>query len=264
MSSQWQGHSVYQPIVDGTGRIRKLEALFRFRDTSIAVEAYVKHCEQNRPLWVPELDCQMIDSALYGLSNLLPYLEADIQLAINLSPLSLIHGAAKVIETLESLAAAHAIPLKRLEIELLETTVDPSRLRYVAHGVDALRSLGVSVVLDDFGAYNASLERLIHCDFHGIKLDDVFVHTLHSERTRTILKHMICMASDMGMSTVAEKVETEQQMTMLQEFGCDLFQGYLFYRPMPWKELALILAASRKSELQDDLALLARPGMMPA
>ena len=100
--------------------------------------------------------------------------------------------------------------------------------------LQALRSAGCSVLIDDFGTGYSTLSYLhtIPCDV--VKLDGSFVHSITEDpRLRAIVRRSIQLAHDLGMTVVAECIETEAQHRILHEVGCDYGQGYLFARPMP-------------------------------
>jgi EAL domain-containing protein (putative c-di-GMP-specific phosphodiesterase class I) len=99
--------------------------------------------------------------------------------------------------------------------------------------LERLRNAGMSVLIDDFGTGYSALSYLhtIPCD--TVKLDGSFVRSLAKDkRLRTIVARSIELAHDLGMTVVAECIETPQQSALLQSMGCDYGQGYLFSRPL--------------------------------
>ncbi len=101
----------------------------------------------------------------------------------------------------------------------------------------ALKSLGVQLAIDDFGTGFSSLAHLRRFPVDVLKIDGTFVAGLGREpQDASIAAAVISLAHALGLKTVAEGVETEEQLAILKELGCDLGQGYLFARPLPPEE----------------------------
>ena len=100
--------------------------------------------------------------------------------------------------------------------------------------LDEMKRLNIALLLDDFGSGMSSLSTIESYDFDIIKLDMGFVRKIgKSKKSEAIIKSVIVMAHGLGAKTVAEGVETEEQLNFLKEAGCDMIQGYYFYKPMP-------------------------------
>jgi EAL domain-containing protein (putative c-di-GMP-specific phosphodiesterase class I) len=100
--------------------------------------------------------------------------------------------------------------------------------------MNALREVGVMFVLDDFGTGYSSLSSLTRLPLSQIKIDQSFVRNIGIQPTDSvIIQTIIAMADALDMDVVAEGVETEQQFAFLHRNGCNLFQGYLYSRPVP-------------------------------
>ena len=105
--------------------------------------------------------------------------------------------------------------------------------------------------LDDFGTGYSSLTYLKQLPLDQLKIDQSFVHNLQSDpRDLAIVNTIIALGQAMGLSVVAEGVETAAQRELLRSCGCSLFQGYLFSRPLPAAELHAFLAAAGKASRQ--------------
>jgi diguanylate cyclase (GGDEF)-like protein/PAS domain S-box-containing protein len=131
----------------------------------------------------------------------------------------------------------------RLGIEITETDVVPDD-DAVQRTMHELTDLGVGIAIDDFGTGFASLSYLWRFPADVVKIDRAFVKRLDEERDATVLiAAMIQMAHSLGKTTVAEGVETEQQLARLRRLECDVVQGYLLGRPAPGPELDAVLAA---------------------
>jgi EAL domain-containing protein (putative c-di-GMP-specific phosphodiesterase class I) len=103
----------------------------------------------------------------------------------------------------------------------------------------------VTISLDDFGTGYSSLGYLKHFPIDGIKLDRTFVHDATTDaQSRAITTAVLALGRSLGLTVVAEGVETEAQFALLAEHGCDVAQGFLFGRPVPPAEAARLLAAA--------------------
>lgn len=223
---------LYQPIHDlRTGRIWAAEALLRqrrqsgeLREAAIIHEAAEESCG-------PELF--QLDHYLVRRS----YTEAaqwqkrfDVRLNVNLSPREFQEG--QVLDRLTSLIDSCGIDVSKVDIEITETSYISDPERTVA-ALQAMRELGASLWLDDFGTGHAVLAYLQHFPLDGIKLPGSFVRPLpHDARCRAICSHLIALAHDLGLAVIAEEVETGEQLDLLREAGCEYVQGFLFSRPM--------------------------------
>jgi EAL domain-containing protein (putative c-di-GMP-specific phosphodiesterase class I)/CRP-like cAMP-binding protein len=103
--------------------------------------------------------------------------------------------------------------------------------------IEECRSAGFEVALDDFGTGYSSLNYLERCEIDSLKIDQSFTRKLcTSERAKIIVSSIIEISTKLGLPTVAEGIETVEQMVVLQELGCDIGQGYLFSRPVDFRQ----------------------------
>lgn len=161
---------------------------------------------------------------------------AEFKLALNLSAQQL--KSRTLVEWLKGLSEEQGVSLSRFKVELTESTLISS-LDLVTHNLRALKALGVDIVLDDFGTGYSSLTHLKSFPIDCIKIDKSFVRDLTECQTSDnylIVKAIIKMAQSLRLRVVAEGVETESQLDLLQRLGCDQAQGYFFSRPKPWEE----------------------------
>jgi diguanylate cyclase (GGDEF)-like protein/PAS domain S-box-containing protein len=152
------------------------------------------------------------------------------RVAVNLSPLQL--ERADLATTVRAALDAADIGAQRVELEVTESTI--MRQSAVASAVlSDLRALGIELALDDFGTGHSSLAQLRRLPLSRLKIDIAFVRDIgHDPAAEAIIRAIISMAAALGLETVAEGVEEEQQATFLREMGCDIGQGYLFGRPV--------------------------------
>lgn len=132
---------------------------------------------------------------------------------------------------------------KDIQIEITESIAfneDPNILQRLIE----LRSLGISISIDDFGTGYSSFSRLKNFPIDLLKIDIDFVRgiTSPSIKDRAIIRSIIQIAKNLNIAVLAEGVETEVQYTYLKENGCDMIQGYYFYKPMPADEIEKLIS----------------------
>jgi EAL domain-containing protein (putative c-di-GMP-specific phosphodiesterase class I) len=150
--------------------------------------------------------------------------------------------------TVADALAASGLPPERLCLEVTESVVLEDSDRSVA-ALQALRDIGVGVSLDDFGTGYCSLSYLRRLPIDSLKIDRSFVRGLGNEADDdSIVTSVIDLARSLGVSVVAEGVETEEQLAGLRARGCDTVQGYLFARPGPATGIAAYVS---EQDVQD-------------
>ena len=159
----------------------------------------------------------------------------DIRLAVNLSPAQF--GKGDLRDIVRRALRESGLPPHRLELEITESVLLEGSENNVRI-LESLKALGVAIVLDDFGTGYSSLTYLSTFAFSKVKIDRSFVSEM-SERAdcAAIVASIINLGQNLNMTTVAEGVDTERQLTMLRVAGCLEAQGYLFGRPVPMSEL---------------------------
>jgi PAS domain S-box-containing protein/diguanylate cyclase (GGDEF)-like protein len=230
----------YQPKVAIRDRsIDGMEALLRWPGGSVGPDVFVPILESAGLIdsvgqWV--LDRALSESASWSGSA-----EGDpVCVAVNVSPLQLRRRefAQEVFEILDRRGASPS----RLQLEVTESTLmaDPTRVEAT---LMSLREAGVTIAIDDFGTGHSSLQVLSRLPLDVLKIDRSFVRDLPSDRRcRLVVQTTIALAQSFGLKTVAEGVETLEQVTILGDMGCDTMQGYFLLRPTPACELGDWLA----------------------
>ena len=231
----------YQPLVDlSTGAIVGFEALVRWQHPKrglVPPLAFIPLAEETGligPLgrWVLETACRQG----YAWRSAGPD-GSPLVMSVNLSARQF--AQADLVENLaEILAESHLAP-SSLELEITETVVmDQSEAGI--RTLRRLRDLGVRLVLDDFGTGYSSLAYLKHLPLDTIKIDRSFVAGLANAADRSIVEAVITLAHGLHIDVVAEGIETDDQLRLLKDLACDFGQGYLFSRPVPAAEAALL------------------------
>ena len=156
-------------------------------------------------------------------------LPGEITIAVNVSPVQF--RTPGLVATVVRALSAHRIPAHRLEIEVTESVLMDDQPQ-VFQTLRQLRDLGVRLALDDFGTGFASLAYLQRFPFDKIKIDRSFTTGLPSKQSSVaIISAVTALASQLGMITTAEGVETEEQLAMVTRLGCTQGQGYLIGMP---------------------------------
>lgn len=175
-------------------------------------------------LWILEAAC--IQLAAWGADPK----TADLTVAVNISAKQL-HHADFVESVLGILDRTGANPSK-LKLELTESVLI-ANVEETIMKMSTLKSRGVLFSLDDFGTGYSSLSYLKRLPLDQLKIDQGFVRDILVDHNAAITKMIIMLAASLGLTVIAEGVETVEQMTLLAAQGCPSYQGYLFSRPMP-------------------------------
>jgi EAL domain-containing protein (putative c-di-GMP-specific phosphodiesterase class I)/GGDEF domain-containing protein/PAS domain-containing protein len=218
----------YQPIMDlRTGRVTKVEALLRW-GSSTENAASALDVAQDSGL-VDNLSRWVIGQAAAAASELAAS-PGGPRVTVNLSTF----GGVDHLEGFIHLLAADGLEIPgRLEVEVSETALSDSPLR-AAELVDKLRSIGLSVVIDDFGAGYTSLSTVAGLALDGLKIDRSYIATLTSiPADAAVVQSTIDFCHQLGLDVTALGVADEATLSVLRSMGCDLAQGFLLSEPLP-------------------------------
>lgn len=209
------------------------EALARWRHPAhgwISPAEFIPLFENNG--FIIELDRYIFDQACkWYARECVQGTTTAFQLAINVSRQGLLR--ADFLEYYFGVKQHYGIANGVLELEITESTVlDDYDLFHSV--VVELQKRGFMCSIDDFGSGYSSLNMLKNLTIDTLKLDAVFLQdSIDTKREQTVISHFIHMARNLGIKTVAEGVETSQQVLFLQRTGCDIVQGYYFSKPLP-------------------------------
>ena len=166
---------------------------------------------------------------------------APLSVAVNVSPLQFESG--RFVRSLRDALARSGLDPTRLEIEITEGVLIDNVENALAH-LEAIRAMGVAVAMDDFGTGYSSLSCLNTFPFSKIKIDQSFVRGEQTDRSRALVDAIIALGETLGMETLAEGVETREQLRRLAKGGCHALQGYLISRPIGAADIGAFLEAS--------------------
>jgi len=238
----------YQPQVDATSlRLVGFEALVRWRHPKrgmVGPDQFIPLAEEIGLIgllgdWVLRTACKTA-ATWPAPPNGRPY-----QVAVNVSPVQLRERRALVASIADALASSGLAP-ERLEIEITESAL----IGDARETLQGIKALGVGLSLDDFGTGYSSLSQLAHYPFDRLKIDRSFVRDLptgdeelgsDAAHARWMMQAIASLGAGLGMSTVAEGVESEAQAEMVQQAGVTVVQGYLIARPTPEPDLATLI-----------------------
>jgi diguanylate cyclase (GGDEF)-like protein/PAS domain S-box-containing protein len=244
----------YQPILDlETGMIVGAESLVRWMHPQrglIGPENFISIAEETGlivPLgqWVLRTTCEQA-KALDEMGLVIP------KFAVNFSPRQF--RDPNMIQNIRTILKECDFDPARLDLEITENLL-MSDIDSVQQQLFDLTKLGIDLSIDDFGTGYSSLSYLRQLPISNLKIDRSFVQDLpESADDSAIVSSTISMAHYLGMKTIAEGIETREQLRFLKHAGCDIAQGYLISRPLPLDELSLFIKTSAEGVITKKLA----------
>jgi diguanylate cyclase (GGDEF)-like protein/PAS domain S-box-containing protein len=233
----------YQPVVaiSGNGTMG-VEALIRWQHPEqglVPPDRFISVAEESGLIipigaWVLEEACRQLrswrESGESGPAG---------RMEVNLSARQVDHP--ELVATVERILEQTGLPPENLTLEITESALMRDAVSAL-QVLQALKTIGVALAIDDFGTGYSSLSYLQRFPLDILKVDKSFVNELGLDQGTEIVAAVINLAHALGLNVVAEGVETEEQLTCLQQLGCDYAQGYLFSKPVPASQLAEGLA----------------------
>jgi EAL domain-containing protein (putative c-di-GMP-specific phosphodiesterase class I) len=243
----------YQMQVDHTGQILGAEVLIRWRHPQrglVSPLEFIPLAEETGLIlpignWVLETACAQLKAWETDLHT------HNLQLAVNVSALQFHQSdfAEQVFQTLRN----HGLSPGKLKLELTESLVLDD-IEDTIVKMQQLKEIGVRFSMDDFGTGYSSLYYLTKLPINQLKIDQSFVRNISVKQSdAVIVQTIIGMANNLGIECIAEGVETVEQRAFLEQHGCNLYQGYLFSRPVPLNDFELELQKKHSTELNQDL-----------
>ena len=230
----------YQPVVRITDLVvTGSEALVRLRDEHGALVPPGEFIPLAEELGlIGQIGEQVLRRACADTARLSAELGSPLHVAVNVA---VDQVQQSLPFTVRGVLEGTGLPASRLALEITESTLaDTSRPTQEILG--SLRSMGVSISIDDFGTGFSSLSYLARLPVDGLKIDRSFVARMGSnEESFTLARVVVQLARELGLHTVGEGVETREQLDMLRGMGCDYSQGYLHSRPLPLAEYEELL-----------------------
>ncbi len=178
----------------------------------------------------------------------------QVAISVNVAPITLLES--DFSGWLAKEMAQRGLPEQALKLELTEHAIIASGPG-MTQAMDQLQSVGVHVVMDDFGAGYSSLGTLADLPIAGIKCDRLFLRRIAQDlRRQALLRHVAAMARELGVPVIVEGVETAEELRLVVASGIDNIQGYLFARPVPACDVPAWLREQAPLRLQEMGALL--------
>ncbi|ESX74422.1 EAL domain-containing protein [Mesorhizobium sp. LSHC414A00] len=235
----------FQPITNiASGKIVGAEALMRWNSPTrglVAPDDFIAAAEDSG-LIVP-----LGEWALKQACSVAAGWPPGMRIAVNVSAVQI--RSADFARSVISALAVSGVPASRLELEITETVLmDESET--VLKTLRQLRELGIRIALDDFGTGYSSLGYLRRFPVDKIKIDRSFIHDIDNKDTAAIVRTIIGLGAELGITVTAEGVETEAQLDILRKAGCVEVQGFLIGMPSKAADMARLLktrAASRRA-----------------
>lgn len=239
----------YQPQIDlVSNRIVGAEGLIRLRDPErglLKPDQFIEVAHETGRIfdlgaWVIEESCSQIET--WKGAGIDP-----VPISVNVT--SNEFHATQILGLVEDALAGHHIEPRLLSVEITESFIMRDMAKS-AQVMRALKKLGVGLALDDFGTGYSSLSYLKDFPVDTLKIDRTFIEDISEvESGAAMSQAIIALAKALGLRVVAEGVETENQLSVLKEQGCDIAQGYLFSVPVPAMEMTRLLQESESAQL---------------
>ena len=232
----------YQPIILMEDHsLAGFEALVRWRHPTLGLVSPVEFIPlAEKTGLIKRIGQWVLNQAAKDWKELRTFCDCDDKqtpfISINLSSPELFEP--NIVESIQSIMAAHNVPMDELRIELTESILI-SNLSQVSAALKRLRAQGVGIALDDFGTGYAGLDYLQNLPFTCIKIDKSFVQQMDgSARSLQIVRSALELSRLLGMTSVAEGIEDEDTAKALGQMGCTFAQGFHYGKPMAISKIA--------------------------
>ncbi len=239
----------YQPQLDlRSGRIQGVEALIRWNHPTrglLGPVAFLGLLEETGG--IVEVGRALLLAACRQTASWHAAGFADLVLAVNLSGQEFWHE--DLIENVSAALTQSGLPPRCLQLELTEG-IFMEDIDAAVDRILALKSLGIAVAVDDFGTGYSSLAHLKRFPFDALKIDRYFVRDIaHAPASEALVSAILALCKGLDLGTVAEGVETPEQLESLRRLGCRAVQGHLVSRPAPAEQVVALLGRDWQLEL---------------
>ncbi|MES9854602.1 MAG: EAL domain-containing protein [Candidatus Thiodiazotropha sp. L084R] len=245
----------FQPILDiSSCEVVAAETLLRWNNDvlgSVTPDEFIPITEQSGQ--IVTIGQYVIQEALSMTSEWQKLLKRPFKIAINISPRQF--RDPNFLQKIKDLLAISKVSSQSVELEITEGVL-MSGHTYIDDTLAGLNELGVTITMDDFGTGYSSLSYLRSYPFDALKIDRSFINDITSDPAdRELVNATIAMAHGLGLTVVAEGVETKHQLKHLEQQGCELAQGYLFSRPIPAEQMTHLLQKEQSNALSSPVPL---------
>ncbi|MBR3532593.1 MAG: GGDEF and EAL domain-containing protein [Clostridiales bacterium] len=226
----------YQPVVRvESNKICGYEALVRWIDPNVGTfnpADFIETLEQFHLIHL--IDMFVVRQVCSDYQRLNEVGEPVVPVSVNISRLDF--ELCDIFGFIYDTCKETGVPANMLDIEITESALNDN-IGYIKSECKRMSDLGYQIWLDDFGSGYSSLNTLTEYSFDVLKLDLVFMRNLkNNPKTGTLMNFIVKGATSMGLSTLCEGVESDEQLKFLKKIGCNRAQGYLFGKPMPMDE----------------------------
>lgn len=231
----------YQPKVQpSTQRVLGMEALVRWREkdgTMISPAEFIPMAEETG--LIVQLGQYVLEESCKALQDLQDKFSFSLTVSVNLSPLEF--KQPDIVDNILNVIKTHHLSASSIEIEITETAM-MTDLNSTVKKLDILKEEGLSIAIDDFGTGYSSLYYLKKLPISTLKIDKSFIDDIAIDQNdANLVETIILMAKNLGITVVAEGVETKEQLELLEKYNCELIQGYYYAKPMPLSDLICYL-----------------------
>ncbi|MGB3964861.1 MAG: EAL domain-containing protein [Tepidanaerobacteraceae bacterium] len=243
----------YQPIFDinDPENTVGIEALLRWKNPvlgNVAPNKFIPLAEKTGYIiyigeWVLRQVCKQIKSWDQAGYRILP-----VAINVSVKQLEQLDFSKRVMENVKE----YGVKPTRIELEITES-VSSGDFPTIVNNLRELKEAGFRISMDDFGAGFSSLGQIDQFELDKLKIDKIFVDgLLNFPKKQSLVKSIIAMAKSLSLTVVAEGIETCEQLSYLQKFGCNLGQGYLLSKPVPAEEIKKFLGKCRNNIRAND------------
>ena len=231
----------YQPQINSkTNSVNGLEVLLRWKPQKnlISPKTFIPIAEQTGI--IEQLGYYIIEQACNDIIELTHNNINSLKISINLSPYQFTDP--KLASNILNILNEHKVDPSKIEFEITESVLDKENeytiSREIFNTINRLKKHNITFSIDDFGTQASNLYRVKDLPFSNLKIDKSFIRTIcEDERTRAVVASIKTLAQGLGANIIAEGIENENQLYLLQGMGINIFQGYYYSKPQPLKNI---------------------------